>query len=519
MSSIANVNPAMPQSVLQELLDSVGTYGVLELDPGEYHLNRPLFVPSGVTVQGRYGPENTKLICDLPNVFPAIVRIPSTRLTVPTQGDALVLNGTSLYWVNVSADCQAGCDLSGITPWSCSLEYTPDTLAEEERSLIQCQGMKGTDVSTSWRQAFGITTYENQLRFYWNWDGNRHQQIATNALVVGEPCDILLTFDGTNMTGSINGIQVVTEPAGPIQMSFHEDITIGCGPWRWPDGASGSNMTSGTVRNVHITGSSPYPVPADIHPRFENCDGPMIPIDANGRTYWTPFRNINGADFASIYVKNLSLVGGGVYLDGAVDTLIDNVTVSQSQYGFYLYDNCYKAVLQNVRVLGGRIACFLGNQSNLCLVDKFQFQDAVVGLLCSGGGGVASNGFIYNYQRGCAVMLKGDWPSLTLLGVAYGDESMPVAMDSGIYASHARGLTIIGGGGTHLVYPVPLVTLEDSPGTTIQGMLFGLMPTTPGLIEVLSGELPTVVGNPPRVGAGNTDVSGIPLIVPNPIPA
>lgn len=511
-SIIQTVSPSSNDSALiQSMLDGVGDNGTVQLERGDYTLQRPLTVPGSVSLLGR-GKFQTTLHA-AGSAFPPVIHYPSQHAAVPTDGDALVLDGSMSYALNVSADCWFALSLSNITPFKVSCSLWLDSLPTDERFLIGSQGAEGMN-PTSLRQAFAVYSYQGEVWLQWNWDGTRQLIQSGQVLTTGTWHDILIQFDGTTASVSVDGAVVASQAAGPIQQAYHEDVFVGAPAWRWPDGSVDMAMPNGKIRNIHMTGSGiGGGTVGDIAPAFDQCSGPLVPIDTGFGRHWTMFRHWGGGDQAGVILKDFSTQGGtGIFLDSAVNSLIDGVYLNEGKNGFVFWNNCYKSVIKNVTTNGGRFGCVWSGACSLMNLDNFQFQGTVAGLVISDGGGRASNGFIYGGNMKTAVMLKGDWPSLLLDSVAFGDEGQTVSPVRGIYASQARGLTILGGGGGYFAFPLPIITLDGCQGVSVNGMLFGIRPDTLGLIEIVSGDEPAIV-TLTRVGSSSSDVSGVPLFV------
>lgn len=498
---------------IQNALNSCGDFGVVELSEGDYHITKSLLMPSTTSLIGLGHRPDAVVLHATGAQFPLIVRVPPQHMTVPVDRNAFVMDGTQNYWVNLSADCWFARGFSNIVPWECSFDIFLDSLPTDERTIIASQGLE-TMYNESYRQAFGINVYTDTFRVYWNWDGTRHLQ-SVSGIVAGTWINVKMRFDGTNMTFSLDGVVKATEAAGPIQQSYHEDICIGALPYRWPDGSVIAPMVNGKIRNIHITGSGiGNGTIGDIAPKFDECDGPLVPIDTGFGRHLTVIRYNDSPYQAPVYIKNLQTnAGTGIFLDNAVNSVVEDVECFFGGNGVYMWNNCYKSVLRNIRVISGRFGVAWVGACNLMKLEDFQIQGCDVGIIASDGGGHIMDGFIYGGGMYSAVICKGDWPSITLDNISFGDEGQTAPIPAhGILASHVRGLTIIGCAGVYFNFAVPPLTIDNCDGVSVVNMLFGLNITTSSLAKLNGPEAALFIAA--RIGANNVDISNIPIYTP-----
>lgn len=518
----------------QAIQNAINSGGTVELF-GAYKVTKPLSLPTGAVFVGT-GQSPAETVIQAMGYFPAIVRVPA-YVHVPVSGDALLLDGSLGWWINLTADCWFAQKLTGITPWSVSFDIIFDQLPPDARSIIASQGAKGLDYNT-FRQGFVIYQTADGLDVLWYDEQNvRHgfNPPIRSVFQTGELYSVKFTLDGTNATVMINDTVVATTLAGPIYQAWYEDVCIGACPIRWPDWAIGSPMPFGKISNLHMTGSGiGGGTVGDIAPKFAECYGPMVPIDSGFGRHWTVMRSVQQQDFGGVTLRNFAVQGGtGIFLCQGVNSIIEGITVNQANAGIVLWNNCYNVVMRDIHIDScGRVGIAWVGAANQNSLVSFKIEGpSTIGVLLNDGNGVIRDGEIAAGGDGtptrCALMAKSDWFQLLIDNVDFSDEGQTVSVDHGFYFEGAFGLSIRSGELLIWNSPAIPITIVNSKCAVVDGLLIGLTAATPALVDAYdwsNGQKVQAVSPPQvrvpdlRIGVNSANIASIPILLEIAVP-
>ncbi len=284
----------------------------------------------------------------------------------------------------------------------------------------------------------------------------------------GQVYHLALVYDGSAVSLYLGrpgeqGSRVLTRPAsGLYRRKYHEDLTVGARPGRWPLGSADQETFKGAVDGFRLSGvanysgetyAAPDQKPAVRHGEdrvvcnFDRPDGVLVGVDSEWGPAWVVGRGAGGGQgHGGVRVENLRLSGDfctGLYVTDCQVMDVRRVHVN-ALTGFKLENNTYQVTVEDVKAScrGGGLHA-VGNVA----IGKFDGMDLVnadwgvsLALVDAYDMGVSN---VYAFGSRCYVLVTGDDMTLTGNRWSLGNEASIPPDDIAVFGN-CRNVSVTG---------------------------------------------------------------------------
>ena len=353
-----------------------GTYGIVYVPRGTYHVSKPLHITHGIRFYGAgrnattitsYAAEQGPVLVVSPPVSQGYTGIPTGPALATGAGNSMYLDGTNNYELNLRDG--GAVELDGRSRLAIEFFYKPNfscpsgqqyNIISSSGSITGPDGTQALVIQHSGSDAvLAVLTIGGAVKVLLS---------PNNVLQPGNVYHIALTYDGSTIRLFVNGVMQASQAAtGTITQKAAEDFVIGPKVYGFMETTFMNSMTIGWIDSVRLSSYERYTAnftpptakfPYDGNTMFLlNFDNNYDQFTTASTMYGTQtlfLRRFAGGmgQVGNLHLADMSFIGIGPEFMYTVTSMIDNVQVTASRRGLQFINNCYLNRVNSLRVIG-----------------------------------------------------------------------------------------------------------------------------------------------------------------------